>query len=97
LFHDYSERAFDSRAESDLHGLIIAEEAYYTDNEEYAACENLECNHILPGYLLSLDVQLSVSIGDDALDFDATSKHPSGAKLFSYANDSGVFTWAPQT
>ena len=96
-FHQYAARAFDSRAESDLHAAITAEEAYYTDNELYAACENTECNHLLPGYLLSLDVQLEVSIRDDGTNFDAITSHPSGEKTFAYANDSGVFSWTPQT
>jgi len=96
-FHRYTQRAFDARAENDLHAAVVAEEAYYTDNERYLACSNTDCNHTLPGYLLSLDVQLSIETRDDDAHFDVTSVHPAGEKSFSYSNDTGVFAENPRS
>lgn len=94
-FTAYTKRAQDARAESDLRQAVTAEEAFYTEHEEYASCSNTACNAALPGFLLSLDVQLTLTARDSNQAFDAQSRHPSGEKEFHYANDTGTFSWVP--
>ena len=95
-FHEYTQRAQDARAESDLRELVTAEEGFYTENERYTACDNAGCNSVLPGYLLSMDVQLHVTVRDDDQNFDAEAFHPTGQKLFRYSSDTGTSTWVPR-
>lgn len=92
-FHSYSARALSARAENDLHSAITAEEAYYAEHEEYAACSGGDCDTVLPAYLLSLDTQIDITLRDDNQVFDAEAFHPSGDKTFSYSSETGEFSY----
>ena len=95
-FLAYISRSYDSRAESSIHDAATAEEAYYAENERYASCVNAACNSVLDGFLLSVDVQLSMESVDGDQAFTASSEHPSGGKIFSFESSEGKFTWDPK-
>jgi len=95
-FHSYSLRAMDSRAESDLHQVVTAEEAYYAQAEAYVSCVNAACNSILPAFLLSVDTQLEVVTRDDDQEFSTSSYHPMGQKVFSFDTEDGKFVTTPK-
>ena len=95
-FHSYSLRALDSRAESDVHQLVTAEEAYYAQAEEYVSCTNAACNSTLPAFLLSVDTQMEVVTREDNQEFAASAFHPMGKKVTSFDTDGGKFTSTPR-
>ena len=92
-FLAYTQRAFDARAERDIRDAATAEEAFYAENEAYASCSNAGCNTVLPGFHLSLDVQLTLTARDDDQAFDASVEHPAGSKIFHYSSNLGSLTW----
>jgi Tfp pilus assembly protein PilE len=96
-FLAYTQRAYDSRAETDLHNLVTAEEAYYAEHEAYVSCATSDCRSLLPGYLTSLDVQIDVSSRDDGQTYDATAQHPGGEKKFTFSSDAGTFSYIPKS
>ncbi len=92
-FSQFTQRAFDARAESDLRHAVGAEEGYYTEHERYFACTNTDCQNGLPGMRLSLDVQLAITIGADDQVFSAEAQHYKGAKRFRYSSETGKSEW----
>ena len=89
-YNSYKQRAFDTRALSDLHNAAIAEEAYFMDNEEYLACSNAACTS-LPGFAaLSAGVELSITADNEG--FQAQASHPKGTgKIFLWDSREGGF------
>ena len=90
-FAEYKTRAFDSRAQTDLRNGLTAEEAYFVDREEYAACTNDTCATSLPGFVLSEGVQLQYTIGGTGNSkFAGASCHSQGEKVFEWSSDLNV-------
>lgn len=90
-FAEYKTRAFDSRAQTDLRNGLTAEEAYFVDNEQYAACSGAACATSLPGFVLSDGVQLQYTIGGTGNSkFAGASCHSQGEKVFEWSSDLNV-------
>lgn len=84
-FSSYRQRAFDSRAKSDIVALATAEEAYFVDSEVYKACTSAaNCKTLLPGFVASNGVTVAATV-PAATYFTATANHAKGAGL--------TFTW----
>ncbi len=90
-FAEYKTRAFDSRAQTDLRNGLTAEEAYFVDHEQYAACSGATCATDLPGFVLSQGVQLQYTIGGTGNSkFAGASCHDQGEKVFEWSSDLNV-------
>lgn len=101
-FAEYKTRAFNSRAQSDLRNGLTAEEAYFVDNESYAACTTANCDGTLPGFVLSDSVEIVfVTGGTDADEFGGASCHTRGDREYTWQSSGGsspnVMTNAPIT
>jgi type IV pilus assembly protein PilA len=87
-FAAYRQRAFDARAQSDVRNTMTAQEAYFVDEEEYAA--NLAA-------LLAANVGLTQSEGvsltttGTATAYEVAGTHPSGSGV-SFCFDSATAT-----
>ena len=89
-YASYRATAYDSRAETDLRSVAMAEEAYFLDNDKYLACSGSGCAS-LPGIKrLSQGVDLSVTTTETS--FRGTASHPKGSgKVFTWDSDQGGF------
>ena len=87
-YASYRANAFDSRAETDLRSVALAEEAYFLDNDKYLACSGQSCG-ALPGIKkLSAGVVLSIAATDNG--FQGTASHPRGSgKVFRWDSEQG--------
>ena len=84
-FADYKKRAFNSRAQSDMRNLVTSQEAYYSDNEEYASCgSSMDCEALLPGFNASEGVLIEA--GEDNGGYDAYSVHCKGDSPYFFQN-----------
>ena len=83
-FADYKKRAFNSRAQSDLRNLVTSQEAYYSDNEEYASCDSTDCETLLPGFNASEGVDIEVE--EDGGGYQAISVHCKGDSAYLFQN-----------
>ena len=82
-FQQYRERAFDGRAQSDLRNMMTAQEAHFTDNDEYAGdTASLEDF----GFRPSDGVTATVADGS-ATAWSGNTIHASGNKRFCYDSD----------
>jgi len=90
-FAEYKTRAFNSRAQTDLRNGLTAEEAYFVDHEQYAACDSgTTCASTLPGFVLSDDVELSFGINGDGSGYGGSSCHDRGDTIFSWSTDTNL-------
>jgi prepilin-type N-terminal cleavage/methylation domain-containing protein len=87
-YASYRANAFDSRAETDLRSVALAEEAYFLDNDKYLACSGQSCSG-LPGIKkLSAGVVLSIATTDTG--FQGSASHPRGSgKVFRWDSEQG--------
>ena len=84
-FAEYKTRAFNSRAQSDLRNGLTAEEAYFVDNEQYAACADGACSGTLPGFTLSEGVSIDfISGGSGNSEFSGESCHSRGDRDYHW-------------
>lgn len=90
-YASYRASAYDSRAETDLRSVAMAEEAYFLENDKYLACSDSGCSS-LPGIKkLSAGVSLSISTTDAG--FRGTASHPRGSgKVFTWDSEQGGFS-----
>lgn len=90
-FSEYRRRGFDSRALSDLRNAATGEEAYFADEERYVACSNDACVGALPGFQRSDNVEIAMTISEDANSFEGTSSHPNGTdgKTYRWNSEQG--------
>jgi len=86
-FAEYRQRAFNSRAVSDLRNGITAQEAYYVDEEDYVTCAS-PCAD-LPGFTQSSGVTTGFTNGGDGT-FTGTSTHDQGNLDYSWDSSTGV-------
>jgi len=96
LFSDYKKRAFDARAQSDLRNILSSQEAYFTDNESYVPCANNTCETLLPGFVLSdqTEIYVSINLADENSYFSGACSLK-GRKFFLFnqgGTNSGVMT-----
>ena len=92
FFSEYKQRAFDSQAESGLRNAVTAEEAIFADTEAYADCVDAACQIVLPGYILTTNVNLSIVTRAGAASYNGIASHPSGAKVFEFDSDIGLIS-----
>lgn len=87
-YKEYRAYAYDFRAQQDLHMIAIAEEAYFSLNEEYLSCKGDECI-TLPG-IPRLSKGVALSVESDGATFTAHASHPSGTgKEFHWSSVEG--------
>ena len=77
----YRSKAFDARAQADLHNVITAEEAYFVDYNTYSSALPL------PGFVASDEV--NISLCGSATDFSAETYHNFGTHTYSYDTSLG--------
>ncbi len=85
----YQGRAFDARAVHDLRMAAVAEEAYFSENEEYAPCSDSECEHTFSRFSLSEGTRITLSISDTRDAYVIEAYHPKGNKRYHFDSDSG--------
>ena len=81
-FAQYKQRAFNSRAQSDLRNGLTAQEAYFVDEESYLACDDACTN--LPGFGLSTGVELTFVTGDQGAELSGASCHSKGSQEYDW-------------
>lgn len=84
-FAEYKQRAFNSRSQSDLRNGLTAQEAYFVDEEEYAACAGAACATDLPGFVISENVDISF-ISPDGDEYGGASCHSKGSRTYSWGS-----------
>ena len=84
-FAEYRARAFDSRAQTDLRNVMTAQEAYYCDNEFYAAAP-LDLPAIRA---MSAGTAFTISAAT-VTNWAGSSWHPGGSTTYCY--DSSTWT-----
>lgn len=80
-FAAYRQRAFDSRAQSDLRNVMTAQEAYFADQEAYASAVGS-----LPGFD-AVSSGVSLTFTGNATDWSGSTYHGSGSKTYCYDSD----------
>jgi len=85
----YRQKAFDSRAESDLRNAATAEESQFADTMAYASCtDGPTCQTNLPGYQASGGVQIAMTSATSS--FTGTSSHANGSgRVWTYDSTAG--------
>ncbi len=90
-FAEYKTRAFNSRAQTDIRNGLTAEEAYFVDNERYAACSGADCGTTLPGLVISDGVQIAFTSGGTSNEqFSGASCHDRGDKTYTWSTSTNV-------
>lgn len=87
-FAAYRQRAFDSRAQSDLRNVMTAQEAYFVDNETYAAALADLPGISLNGGEISAGVTVALS-GVTDTEWAGEASHAQGLNCYSYSNAAG--------
>jgi type IV pilus assembly protein PilA len=82
-FASTKEKAFDSAAKSDLRNAMSAQEAYFADNQTYAAVSALT---------LTTSTGIALGGGGSAGGYTMTSKHASSPKTWTVVVGSGTST-----
>ena len=67
-----------------MRNLITSQEAYYSDNEEYASCANTTCETLLPGFNASEGVNIDAE--EDGDGYLASSVHCKGDSPYYFQN-----------
>lgn len=94
-FSTYKAKSFDSQAVSDLKAGMIAEEAYYAENQTYVTCTDADdCEGSLPNFRATRESDGSSGMSDfsfTATDqtYVAIASHVGGRKDFNYDSASG--------
>jgi type IV pilus assembly protein PilA len=85
----YRQKAFDSRAESDLRNAATAQESNFATALAYASCTDATtCQTNLPGYRASKGVNIAMTSA--ASSFTGTASHGSGSgKVWTYNSTLG--------
>ncbi len=86
----YQARAFDARAEHDLRVAVAAEEAFFSENEEYIECADTTCEELLGNLELSDGIRLTMTPTEEGDGFEGVAYHPKGEKRYRFTTESGV-------
>jgi type IV pilus assembly protein PilA len=102
-FAAYRIRAHNAAAKSDLRNGITAEEAYYVDNDVYAACADASaCEGTLPGFVATKDADSNPAVttfsfavqadanGNAAQAFTGSALHGKGDTTWNYDSTTGT-------
>lgn len=89
-FAEYKVRAFNSRAQTDLRNGLTAEEAYYVDEEQYAACGTSDCASTLSGLVLSEGVFIAFTASTNGSAFAGASCHEQGNRTWEYSSQTNI-------
>jgi type IV pilus assembly protein PilA len=82
-YNDYRARSFDARAISDLRNIMSAQEAYFSDNENYlATLENLT------GFDKA-SPSVTAILAADPSSWSGSSYHPQGTTTYCYNSIAG--------
>jgi len=82
-FASTKERAFDATAKSDIRNAMAAQEAYYADNQTYAAAAT-----VFPGNFTT-STGVSISAGGSASGYVVTASHTSSSNSYWVTIGSG--------
>lgn len=94
-FSAYKTNSLNATAKSDLKVGIIAEEAYYAENQSYVSCASAaQCETSLEGFVASKDPSGSVvvnpfSLSDIGNSFTGLAQHQSGDITYSFDSNNG--------
>jgi prepilin-type N-terminal cleavage/methylation domain-containing protein len=96
-FASYRKKGYDSIARSDLKNAATAEEALFADEGQYKGCTKQECQTVLPGFVLSKEMQTNGSlvmaaVGSPSTSFTGSSSHSKGTgadKPFTWDSSQG--------
>lgn len=91
LFNSYRVRAFNARAQSNLHDAVTAQEAFHGDYERYGDCMNAGCEAALPGFKLSAGVSVACTPRDADTHYRCSAVHPQGDRSFYYDSEFSAF------
>jgi type IV pilus assembly protein PilA len=88
-FSKFRQKAYDSRAESDLRNAATAQELLFATNSTYASCSGASsCQTKLPGYRASAGVRIAMTSASES--FTGVALHTSGSgKVWSYDSTLG--------
>jgi type IV pilus assembly protein PilA len=83
-FASTKEKAFDAEAKSDLRNAMSAQEAYFADNQTYAAA--------MSSLAITTSTGVALGGGGSASGYTMTSKHGSSPKTWTIVVGSGTST-----
>jgi prepilin-type N-terminal cleavage/methylation domain-containing protein len=87
-FSAYRTRSYNSASQADLRNAATAQEAYYVDNQTYAAPSSLTGSTF--GFYQSENVSVSGGFGTDQ--YTMTAYHSSGDKTYTLSGPGGTIT-----
>ena len=87
-YKQYRAKSFDAGARADLHNAVLAEEAYFVDNDSYRSCANSACPATLPG-MHELTVGVQISMTGTTSGFLGTASHRAGVRVYSWNSANG--------
>ena len=97
-FAEYKQNSHNAMARSDLRNGITAEEAYFSENEDYISCTDpLTCEAALSGFIASRGSNGNTSITPFSFtsasnSFTATAAHPNGSKTYTFDSSLGTMS-----
>ncbi len=97
-FAEYKQNSHNAMAKSDLRNGITAEEAYFSENENYISCANpTACETALGGFVATRGSGGATSITpfsftSAANSFTATAAHPKGNKTYTFDSSLGTIS-----
>jgi len=87
----YKTRGHDARSQVDLREGIVAQEAFYVENETYVSCaDTAACEATLPDFRASNGVELSFASAGDS--FSGSATHPQGSYTYTFDSLVGEIT-----
>ena len=96
LLASHRSRAYNAQAQSDLKNLIVAEEAYFADWNEYQLCSDAGCDDPgLPGFNRSSVVEIDCAVLGGGVSFQCQAAHPQGDMTFYYNSTTSAFWHVP--
>ena len=88
-YKSYRQRAFDAVVQSDIRSLVLAEENYFLDTQQYLPCENAGCASLPSIIRLSKGVTAKIEAFVDS--YKITAKHQQGSRTFIWDSSQGGF------
>jgi len=86
-YRDYTRRAYDERARSDILAVMVAEEAYFLEHERYLTCAGNECA-VLPGFR-RLSPCVTLSVEATTAGFISRARCDKGSREFIWDSEQG--------
>jgi type IV pilus assembly protein PilA len=90
-YSEYRTRAFNARAQSDLHNATIAQETAYIDRGVYWDCMNNGCNSpALPGLRVSPGVSIACTPRANGEIYQCSTRHINGTITYYYDSENSA-------